>query len=178
MPPMDRSDVPEKTAARSPSGKARKNLGILGLASALFALAGTVAPASAPAQGNDAIAVIVRASSPIRSASLNELRAVYLDRAPSIQGVAIVAINLPTDDLSRQRFDRAVLGLDPDGVSRHWVDARIRGLPPPPHTLATATDMVRAVARLPNSIGYVPASTPLGATRTIATIRNGLVEPR
>lgn len=179
--PKDRSDLPMGTVVNSTRFHARRTLTTFGLAAALFALVSTAVPGSAPAQSDEAIAIIVRTSSTIRAIGLAELRAVYGSGATAIQGVQIVPINLAREDPTRQRFDRAVLNLEPSDVGRYWVDSRIRSGLREPRIVPNVVTVVRVVATLPNGIGYVPASTAqtaLRGTKTIGVIRGGTLAPR
>jgi hypothetical protein len=55
----------------------------------------------------------------------------------------------------RVRFDRALLGLEPEQVGPFWIDRRIRDESMPPRTAPTAYLALRVVAALPGAITYI-----------------------
>ena len=90
-------------------------------------------------------------------------------------GDRIIPLNAATDSGPRQRFDRAVLAMSPEAAARYWLDARIRSGVAPPREVGDPALTVRLVARLPGTIGYVPADTPRDGVRVIARIRDDRV---
>ena len=67
-----------------------------------------------------------------------------------------------------------VLDLEPDEMARYWIDARIRHGEEAPRTVASSL-LVRVVARLGGSIGYVPAGEALSGVKIVARIERGRV---
>src|SRR5581483_8754472 len=92
-------------------------------------------------------------------------------------GTKATPINLPDDSPLRQRFDTAVLGLDPERVERYWIDRKIRGGERPPRKVATPGAVLRLVSAEPGGIGYVASGDVDSSVRIVAKIRNGQVTP-
>jgi hypothetical protein len=122
------------------------------------------------------IAVVANVSCGVRRLDANELAALFsAARHRWARGTPVVALNLPPGDPVRGAFDRAVLHLDAEEVGRFWIDERIRGGARPPRQVNDPPTVVRVVALLEGSIGYVPASAVRGPVIVVARIRNGSV---
>ncbi len=69
----------------------------------------------------------------------------------------------------------AVLGLDPEGVARYWIDRKIRGGERPPRKVASpsAVRPRRGRGRARGGIGYLLASDVNPTVKVIARIRDG-----
>lgn len=131
------------------------------------------APASAQ---TDELAVIVNPKASVRSLSAGELEAIY---SLSIQhwqgGETIIAFNYMPMTQLRSSFDRVVLGMDPDQVARFWIDRRVRGQGDAPRKIPTPELMLRVVANLPGSIGYVPRTMVGPGVKVVALVSGGRV---
>lgn len=111
------------------------------------------------------LVVVVGSSSKLRDIDHSLLRRVFLNRpTPGPDGTRFVPLNHKMDMPARVRFDRAILGLDPDEVQRYWVDQKIRGLQPP-RTIA-ADAVAQVLSQLPGTISYLPAGS-LGKLRAL-----------
>jgi hypothetical protein len=108
------------------------------------------------AQRPPSIAVIIGTSSRITDISSGVMRSVFLNLPVTLSGERLVPFNLPLNNPLRTRFDRGVLGLDPSGVGRFWVDQRVRDARRPPRDVPNPELGVRVVASLPAAISYVP----------------------
>lgn len=129
------------------------------------------------AQKTDEIVVIVHKDNPLRALSQSELRPIFLTKKMSWpDGSLIVAYNLPEKDTVRQGFDAAVLGLDPERVSRYWVDRKIRGDERPPTRLGSPASVVRMVASNKGAIGYVNAADNNASVKIVARVVQGRVQ--
>jgi hypothetical protein len=126
------------------------------------------------------LAVIVHPSNAASSLSAVEIESIFTSsRRHWPGGGSIAAFNYEPNDPLRVAFERAVLRMDPDEVSRFWIDQRIRGRAGPPRQVSSPRLMVRVVARLPQAIGYVPVQD-LGThgVKVVAHVRGGrVVEP-
>lgn len=112
----------------------------------------------APAWSRDAgvaLAVIVAADSPVRELALHELRRLYLGDPVTTAGQKLVPLSQASRSPSRVGFDRAVLGMSPEEVTRYWIDRKIRGQSGPPKSIDSPDLLQRVVARLPGGLGYV-----------------------
>lgn len=126
------------------------------------------------------LAVIVHADNAVDAISETQLEAIFTSRRQHWRGGAsIVAFNYPPKHTLRVAFDKAVLRMGPDEVSRYWVDQRIRGRGGAPRQVPRPRLMVRVVERLEDAIGYAPASEVEGhEVKVVAWVRGGrVVEP-
>jgi hypothetical protein len=120
--------------------------------------------------------VVVHPSHPKEPVGADQLRPIFkVQRANWPSGTRAVPINLPETDTSRQAFDRAVLGWDPDTVAKYWIDRKIRGNGRPPRKVPSPMAVVASVAAEPGAVGYVPTDTPTERVRVVARVRGGQV---
>lgn len=146
----------------------RRNL-VLG--APLLVLSPTVARAAA-----DDLVVIVHKTSDVRSLSRDELEAIFTTRRRYWSGSRkIIAFNLLPKTTERVNFDRAVLRLEPPQVSQLWIDRKIRGGAAPPRSVPDGQLLLRLVAGLPDSIGYVPAALASADVHVVARVSRGSV---
>ena len=68
----------------------------------------------------------------------------------------------------RVGFDEAVLHMNPDEVSRFWIDRKIRGLPGPPRAVDSLSQLLHLVGRMTGGIGY---ARPGQVTNEVRVIR-------
>jgi hypothetical protein len=132
-----------------------------------------------PAPGANAtpdLDVIVHPSVPTQPLDRSALAAVFsMTRRSWSGGLTAVPFNYSPESPLRRTFDASVLGLAPDEVGRFWIDQRIRGYGHPPRQVTDPTIMLRLVASLKGSIGYVPAGQADRSVRVVARIRQGKV---
>ena len=152
--------------------RARRHI-VAGLAA--LALLPRLAPAADKLPDLD---VIVHASVPQQPLDRAGLAAIFsMTRRSWGDGLSAVPFNYAPDNPLRRTFDSAVLGLAPAEVARFWIDQRIRGYGHPPRQVADPAIVVRLIANLKGSIGYVPAGTADKSVRIVARIRQGKVTP-
>lgn len=125
----------------------------------------------------EAILVIVHKDVAAQSLSRDELRPIFQTKKNTWpDGSALRAFNLPDNESVRHGFDAAVLGLDPDRVTRYWIDRKIRGGDRPPTIAPSHALMVKVVGKTPGAIGYVDSKAALDANvKVVAKIVNGQV---
>lgn len=124
------------------------------------------------------IAVVVHPTSKLLAMTKAQLGSIFSSsRRPWDDGSSIVAFSYSHKNEVRQAFDLAVLGLSPDQVGRFWIDQRIRDGLRPPRQVPDATLMVRLVAQMGGSIGFIPAALADQSVRIVARVRNGVVLP-
>jgi len=114
---------------------------------------------AAEASANERVrfAIVVAKSSPIEKLSFYDLKRAYSGEPINVAGTRLLPLNLPPASDGRVRFDRAVLGMEPEAVLRYWIDRKIRGYSGAPKSVGA--DLVqRIVARLEGGIGYVNVS--------------------
>lgn len=111
---------------------------------------------------------IVSESSRLSDIGTNDLRRIFLGYSQTDpDGRTLIPLNHPPGGAVRARFDRALLGFDPDDAAKYWVDQRIRGAKLPPRTAAPEQLLQRVVAKLPGAISYVPDGTLLPGVRAL-----------
>lgn len=103
-------------------------------------------------------AIVVAKDSPISDIAFFELKRLYKGETVNAAGKRLLPLNwLPLSD-QRIRFDQAVLGMNPEAVSRYWIDRRIRGQSGAPRSLEGPDLVQRVAARLDGGICYVQVS--------------------
>lgn len=135
----------------------RERLPLL-LAVSLAALVALVGLAPRPVRaGNEvALAVIVSPNSKLTNISTADLRRVFQsERLTDPDGNRLIALNHPPKTVDRVGFDQVVMGMDPEGVGRFWIDRKIRGGSGPPRTVESLATLRRVVEKLPGAIGYI-----------------------
>ncbi|MFZ5891031.1 MAG: hypothetical protein ACOY0T_08270 [Myxococcota bacterium] len=100
-------------------------------------------------------ALVVAKDSPVNDISFYDLKRLYKGEMVNVAGKRLVPLNLAPSTDNRVRFDQAVLGMNPESVSRYWIDRKIRGQSGPPKALEAADLVQRVVVRLDGGIGYV-----------------------
>jgi ABC-type phosphate transport system substrate-binding protein len=133
------------------SKKARRAWwGLLGLALV------NLSSAESAEAGGSTLVVITAKDSPVNGLSLNELKQIYLGASlTASDGSRILALNRGSKTRERVGFDRSVLDMDPEKVSRYWIDRRIRGQSGSPKAVDPGPLIQRLVTRLPGAIAYV-----------------------
>jgi hypothetical protein len=140
-------------------------------------IAGVVTPAAGEQPAPD-MAVIVHPAVTASALDRSALAALFsMSRRSWDNGVTVVPFNYPTENPMRRTFDQLVLGLQPNEVSRYWIDQRIRGQGHPPRQVADPGLVIRLVAQIKGSIGYVPAPIADKTVRVVARVINGKLAP-
>jgi len=125
----------------------------------------------------ESLAVIVHAGVPIKTLKTADLRSIYRRETTYWpDGQAIRTLSLAPESPIRHQFDLAVLNLDPEGVTKYWIDQRVRGAAPPPRSVSSAQLIARVVPAMPGSIAYLPESMVPAGVRVVATVRGGSVQ--
>jgi hypothetical protein len=132
--------------------------------------------ATSRAAVEEPLLVIVHPSVPVTALSAYQLEAIFTrDRTRWSDGSAIIPFSFPANGEVRGVFDRTVLRLDSEEVGRFWLDHRIRGLGLPPKQVPSAALMLKVVAGVPGSIGYVPMVRARPGVKVVARIAQGKV---
>lgn len=136
------------------------------------------AVASAQPRDADDLAVIVHPEVPAKTLAKEQLESIFTSvRRTWSDGSGVIAFSYAPENLLRQKFDRAALGLKPEQVGRFWIDQRIRGNARPPRQVPDPALLARLVGRLRGSIGFVPANMVPKDVRIVARVRNGVITP-
>lgn len=128
---------------------------------------------AAPAQADEAIAVIVAPQHGDARFDVSDLALVFRrKRQYWPDGSRIQPVNLAADDPVRIAFSRAVLGADPTALDNYWNEEYFRGIRPP-YVVGSSEAMLRFVADTPGAVGYVSACQASSAVAVIAYIDSG-----
>ncbi len=115
------------------------------------------------------LCVVVGTSSKLEALSLEELRGIFTLRLRSDrQGRHVVPLNHPARSTFRVGFDRAVLGMEPEQVADYWIERKRRRAPGPPRSVPSLSTLRRVLARLPETVGYLP---PRQMTNQVRVLR-------
>lgn len=145
---------------------------------AAAALLGGARPARSAGGAVEELAVIVNPSAAVDRVDGARLEAIFsaVERTWA-DGKPIIAFSFAPEDPLRVEFERVVLRMTPDQVSRYWIDQRIRNGLRPPRQIPDPVLALRLVAKLPGSIGYVPRRLVDASVRVVARVRDGKVLP-
>jgi len=115
------------------------------------------------------LAVFVSKDSSLQDLKMNELRRVFTNADDSaFSGQRSVPFNHTAHSTDRIGFDQTVLHMNPDEVSRFWIDRKIRGLPGPPRAVDSLSQLLHLVSRNSGGIGY---ARPAQVTSEVRVIR-------
>jgi ABC-type phosphate transport system substrate-binding protein len=123
------------------------------------------------------LAVIVHPSNPRRAMSAQEVSDLYLGRVRSFgaydqQGVLTAAIyEHPADSELRERFFRALNGMQIKQVNAYWARLRYSGEVLPPVSLADSREVLRIVGSDRRAIGYVDAALVSDAVSVVLRLK-------
>jgi hypothetical protein len=117
---------------------------------------------------NTYLVPIVSASSGLHDISGDRLRRIFLGHTQlDPHGRQIIPLNHPVGVAARVRFDRNLLGFEPDDAAKYWIDQRIRGAAMPPRSASPEQLLQRVVAKLPGALSYVPAGSIMPGVRAL-----------
>ncbi len=149
----------------------KKHLATLLLAAAMLCWEGR-----SEAGADDDIFVVVNPANPATAMTREDLRPLFqTTKGEWPDGVKAEPVNLVDESNVRQTFDVAVLGLDPDRVSRYWVDRKIRGGERPPKKVSSGSAAVRSVAGDKGGVAYVLRADLSTSVKVVARINGGKV---
>lgn len=124
---------------------------------------------SARAAERVALAVFVAKDSSVQNLKMSELRRIFTNADDSgFSGQRSIPFNHTARSGDRIGFDQTVLRMNPEEVSRFWIDRKIRGLPGPPRAVDSLSQLLRLVARTTGGIGY---ARPNQVTNEVRVIR-------
>jgi len=123
---------------------------------------------SARAAERVTLAVFVAKDSSVQNLKLGELRRIFTNADDSgFSRQRSVPFNHTARSSDRVGFDRTVLRMSPEEVSRFWIDRKIRGLPGPPRAVDSLSQLVRLVSHTSGGIGYARPNQVTSEVRVI-----------
>ena len=142
---------------------------LLGLAIGLPLLcAQPVVERTAHAAQRVTLAVFVAKDSGLQNLKMTELRRIFTNADDSgFSGQRNVPFNHTARSSDRIGFDKTVLRMGPEEVSRFWIDRKIRGLPGPPRAVDSLSQLLRLVSHTSGGIGYARPSQLTNDVRAI-----------
>jgi len=115
------------------------------------------------------LAVFVHKDSSLQNLKMSELRRIFTNADDSgFSGQRSVPFNHTARSSDRVGFDRLVLRMSPEEVSRFWIDRKIRGLPGPPRAVDSLSQLLRLVSHTSGGVGY---ARPHQVTNEVRVIR-------
>lgn len=105
------------------------------------------------------ITVIVHPDSPLKEASQNEIKKLFLAKSSKIQGESLEPVAQNSSQSIRVVFDEDILGKDPSSAKVHWSRLIFTATGMPPPELDTNYAIVKWVSKNPKAIGYVEDSS-------------------
>ena len=115
------------------------------------------------------LSVFVSKDSSVQDLKMSELRRVFTNADDSaFSGQRSIPFNHTAHSTDRVGFDQTVLKMNPDEVSRFWIDRKIRGLPGPPRAVDSLSQLLHLVSRNTGGIGY---ARPAQVTSEVRVIR-------
>ncbi len=126
---------------------------------------------------DEPLVVIASIKMTLTSISRSDLRRLFSGEPVTVAGKPLVPFAASPASKERIFFDKTILNLSPEQMTKYWIDRRIRGQSSAPRSAPIPEIVVKAVASVPNAIGYVPASFPLMGVRAIAIDNKRAVDP-
>ncbi len=124
---------------------------------------------SAKAADRVVLAIIVSKDSSVQELKMNELKRVFTNADDSaFSGQRSIPFNHTARSTDRVGFDETVLHMNPDEVSRFWIDRKIRGLPGPPRAVDSLSQLLHLVSHNTGGISY---ARPNQVTNEVRVIR-------
>ncbi len=115
------------------------------------------------------LAVFVAKDSGLQNLKMTELRRIFISADDSgFSGQRSVPFNHTARSSDRIGFDQTVLHMNPEEVSRFWIDRKIRGLPGPPRAVDSLSQLLRLVSHTSAGVGY---ARPNQLTKEVRVIR-------
>ena len=114
------------------------------------------------------LSVFVSKDSSVQDLTMSELRRVFTNADDSaFSGQRSIPFNHTAHSADRIGFDQTVLKMNPDEVSRFWIDRKIRGLPGPPRAVDSLAQLLHLVSRHTGGIGYARPGQVTSEVRVI-----------
>lgn len=105
------------------------------------------------------ITVIVHPDSPLKEASQNEIKKLFLAKSTKIQGESLKPVAQNSSQSIRVVFDEDILGKNPARAKAYWSRLVFTAAGMPPPELDSNAAIVKWVSENPQAIGYVEDST-------------------
>lgn len=122
------------------------------------------------------IAVVTHPGSPLEAVSPRQISDLYMGRTHSIgsgeQKIIVVIFEHPNDSPLRETFFRNINGMDIRKVNAYWARLRFSGEVLPPRSLRDSQEVINAIRRTPNAVGYIDAALVDNSVRTLLLLKD------
>jgi ABC-type phosphate transport system substrate-binding protein len=101
--------------------------------------------------------VVVHKDTEITALTKIELRSIYLKKRRFLNGLKLVAINLPPRNILRQGFEKEILDMSVNELEKYWMRQHYKGYRPPYRVKSTQSALL-FIKKVKGAIGYIPRS--------------------
>lgn len=117
------------------------------------------------------IAIIVHPELPLSTIDAQTATEIFMKKSSEVNGVALVPLDLHRDDPVRKEFYQRVANRTPDYMLTYWTRLIFTGRGSPPDYVTNAEEMLFAISRQKNAIGYVDAKQVNNKVKSILIIK-------
>lgn len=118
------------------------------------------------------IAVVISKNSSINEINRTKLRDIFLRKRFFIDETKVVPLNLATSFSLRGVFERQILRMESEELSRYWNERHFNGVNPP--LVLQSYEAVRSfVKKVEGSIGYIDTNSIDSDLRVLMIIKEG-----
>ena len=101
--------------------------------------------------------VVSNSHFPLYPLSAKQIKNIYLKKITQIDGITLVPLNLASDTVMRNYFEKNFLHRNRYQLKKYWLKAHYKGLRPP-KSISTIKRLVRYIQEIDGAIAYVPKS--------------------
>jgi len=96
----------------------------------------------------------------------DEAQAIFLKKRRFLGETSLTPLNLPPSHPLRLHVEETLLGMNPHGLDRYWMELHYKGVRPP-YRVESLESMVMFVRKVKGAIGYLPKSHPHEGVRVV-----------
>ena len=117
------------------------------------------------------VVVIVNASSPINSATAEEIQQVFLGKRNEIGGVSVTPVDHSEGNEVREVFYDKVVDKTPSQLNAYWSRLIFTGKGKPPKQYFDDAEVLETVLEEGDSVGYIDSSSIAEGVKVIFTVQ-------
>jgi hypothetical protein len=117
------------------------------------------------------VVVIVNASSPINSATAEEIQQVFLGKRNEIGGVSVTPVDHSEGNEVREVFYDKVVDKTPSQLNAYWSRLIFTGKGKPPKQYFDDAEVLETVLEEEDSVGYIDSSSIAEGVKVIFTVQ-------
>ncbi|MCF6309350.1 MAG: hypothetical protein L3J19_02585 [Sulfurimonas sp.] len=103
-------------------------------------------------------AVVVNNDSSISSLSQKQIRDIFVMKRHFIDTQKVVSVNMPSTSKLRDIFEKKILKINRDKLSKYWVKQHFQGVRPP-IIQSSHSSMKLFIKNVSGAVGYLPISS-------------------